>query len=55
MFFCHQLRPFFNCATLYLYGISAIFTYEVMMVGISAETIDSLTIITSQDVDDLVA
>jgi hypothetical protein len=54
MFFSHNLRPFFNCTAFNFNGISATFAYEVMMVGISTEAIDSFTIITSQHIDDLV-
>jgi hypothetical protein len=54
MFFSHNLRPFFNCTAFNFNGISATFAYEVMMVGISTEAIDSFTIITSQYIDDLV-
>jgi hypothetical protein len=54
MFFGHHLRPFFDCATFNFDGISTVLAYEVMMVGISTEAIDSLTIITSQYIDNLV-
>jgi hypothetical protein len=47
MFFSHNLRPLFNCPALNFNGITATFTYEVMMVGISTEAIDSFTIITT--------
>jgi hypothetical protein len=54
MFFSHDLCPFFNGSTFNFNGIAAAFTDEVMVVGISTETIDSFTIITSQYIDDLV-
>jgi hypothetical protein len=54
MFFSHNFRPLFNCSTLNLDGISTTFAYEVMMVGISTEAVDSFTIITSQYIDNLV-
>jgi hypothetical protein len=54
MFFSHNLRPFFDCSALNFNGVSATLAYEVMMVGISTEAIDSFTIITSQYIDDLV-
>jgi hypothetical protein len=54
MFFGHNPGPLFNCSALNFNGISTAFTYEVMMVGISTEAIDSFTIITSQYIDNLV-
>jgi hypothetical protein len=48
MFFSHHLGPLFNCSTLNFNGISTAFTYEVMMVGISAQAIDSFTIISPE-------
>jgi hypothetical protein len=54
MFFGHNPGPLFNCSALNFNGFPAAFTYEVMMVGISTEAIDSFTIITSQYIDDLV-
>jgi hypothetical protein len=54
MFFSHNPGPLFNSSTLNFNGLAAAFTYEVMMVGISTEAIDSFTIITSQYIDNLV-
>jgi hypothetical protein len=54
MFFSHHFRPFFNCSTFNFNGISTAFTYEVMMVGISTEAIDSFTIIAPEYIDNLV-
>jgi hypothetical protein len=54
MFFSHHLGPFFNCSALNFNGISTAFTYEVMMMGISTEAIDSFTIIAPEYIDNLV-
>jgi hypothetical protein len=54
MFFSHYFRPFFNCSALNFNGISTAFSYEVMMVGISAQAIDSFTIIAPEYIDNLV-
>jgi hypothetical protein len=54
MFFGHNPGPLLNCSALNFNGLSTAFTYEVMMVGISTEAIDSFTIITSQYIDNLV-
>jgi hypothetical protein len=48
MFFSHNFRPFFNSTAFNFNGISTSFTDEVMMVGISAQAIDSFTIIASK-------
>jgi hypothetical protein len=54
MFFSHHFGPLFNCSALNFNGISTAFTYEVMMVGISAQPIDSFAIISSKQIDNLV-
>jgi hypothetical protein len=55
MFFSHNFGPLFNCAAFNFNGITARFTDEVMMVGISTEAIDSFTIIATEYIDNLVA
>jgi hypothetical protein len=45
MFFGHNSGPLFNNSAFNFNGLSAAFTYEVMMMGITAEAIDSFTII----------
>jgi hypothetical protein len=54
MFFGHNSGPLFNCSTLYFNCLAAAFTYEVMMVGITAEAIDSFAIIAPQHINNLV-
>jgi hypothetical protein len=54
MFFSHHFGPLFDCSALNFNGIPTTFTYEVMMVGISTEAIDSFTIITPEYIDNLV-
>jgi hypothetical protein len=54
MFFGHNSGPLFNSSALNFNGLSAAFTYEVMMVGITAEAIDSLAIIAPQHINNLV-
>jgi hypothetical protein len=54
MFFSHHFGPLFNCSTLNFNGIPTAFTYEVMMVGITAQAIDSFTIIAPEYIDNLV-
>jgi hypothetical protein len=54
MFFGHNPGPLFNSSTLNFNGLAAAFTYEVMMVGITAEAIDSFAIITAQHINNLV-
>jgi hypothetical protein len=54
MFFSHYFRPFFNCSAFNLDGISTTLAYEVMMMGISAQPIDSFTIIAPEYIDNLV-
>jgi hypothetical protein len=54
MFFGHYSRPFFDCSAFNFDGISAVFTHEVMVVGISTEAIDRFTIISTQNIDDFV-
>jgi hypothetical protein len=54
MFFSHDFRPLFNSSAFNLDGIPTAFTYEVMMVGISTEAIDSFTIIAPEYIDNLV-
>jgi hypothetical protein len=53
-FFSHCLGPLFNSTAFDFNGISASFTYKVMVVGTSAQAIDCLTIISPQDIDNLV-
>jgi hypothetical protein len=48
------LCPFFNCAALYFNGLTAALADKVMMMALSAEAINSLTIIATQDIDNLV-
>ena len=54
MFFSHHLRPFFNGAALNFNGIPATFADEMMMMGFTAQPVDSFTIISPQYINDLV-
>jgi hypothetical protein len=54
MLFSHHLGPFFNSPAFTFNGIPAAFADLVMMVGFSTEAIDSLTIITSEHINNLV-
>jgi hypothetical protein len=54
MFFSHNPGPLFNSSALNFNGLSAAFTYEVMMVGITAEAINSFAIIAPQHINNLV-
>jgi hypothetical protein len=48
MFFSHNFRPLFNCSAFNFNGLTTAFADQVMMVGISAQAIDSFTIIASK-------
>jgi hypothetical protein len=54
MFFSHHLCPFFNGAALNFNGIPATFADEMMMMGFTAQPVDSFTIISPQNINDLV-
>jgi hypothetical protein len=54
MFFGHNPGPLFNNPALNLNSFSTVFAYEMMMVGITAEAIDSLAIITPEYINNLV-
>jgi hypothetical protein len=48
------LCPFFNCAALDFNGLAAALADKVMVVALPAEAINSLTIIATQNIDNLV-
>jgi hypothetical protein len=54
VFFSHHLRPFLNSATFYLDSDTTAFTDEMVVVGFTAQPIDSFTIISPQYINDLV-
>jgi hypothetical protein len=54
MFFGHNPGPLFNSSALNFNSLSTAFAYEMMMVGITAEAIDSFTIITPQYINNFV-
>ena len=53
-FFSHYLCPLFNCTAFNFNGVTTALTYQVMMVGIAAQAIDSFSIFSAQEIHNLV-
>lgn len=54
MLFSHHLRPFFNGTALYLNGIATALADQVMVMAFAAEAINSFSIFTPQNINNLV-
>jgi hypothetical protein len=54
MFVSHCLGPLFNCATFNFNSLAATFAHQVVMVGVSAQAIDSFTIFSAQHINNFV-
>jgi hypothetical protein len=52
--FSHCLSPLFYCAALNFNGVAATLTYQVVVMGVAAKTIDSFSIFSAQKIHNLV-